>query len=65
MSNLHGTLTKTSGFRDRQKNGTYVPKLAEKQFQEIMSNESWRFSFSVCEHQTAKLPSRWQRRLAL
>ena len=65
MSNLHGTLTKTSGFRDRQKNGTYVPKLAEKQFQEIMSNESWRNSFCVQVHNTRELPSRLQRRLAL
>jgi hypothetical protein len=61
----HGTFTKTSGFRDRQKNGSGVPAFAEKAYQEIRKNESWRFSFSVCEHQTAKLPSKWQRRLAL
>jgi IS4 transposase len=61
----HGTFTKSGGFSDRQKSATIFSAEQEKAYQEIRKNESWRFSFSVCEHQTAKLPSKWQRRLAL
>jgi hypothetical protein len=61
----HGTFTKTSGFRDRQKNGSGVPAFAEKAYQEIRKNESWRYSVCVSEYNTKALPSRWHRRLAI